>query len=230
MFGGSRSRNRGSPSLVSVDAVVGGYPGPALRLTANGRIADRNAPAEALTRHEGDRWMQGLFAWLASPEGPAQATHHSLVPDDDGAKWIEWTPVSLPDNTVVVFGRDITVEHSLRQALVDSRHRFRDFAELSCDFAWETDDRGVFTYLSDPCPLGYEPGRLIGTAAHDLIADGNLARSPFEARRTVRNADVTLVDRRGTTRRFSVHARPMTDADGRWQGARGVCHRSNADP
>ncbi len=203
--------------------MIAAYPGPAIRLTAMGSIADRNAAANALANAES--WLGLLFRWLSAGDTPAGAVHRSIVDGTLGPKCIEWTPVPLPDNTVLVLGRDVTVEHSLRRALVDSRHRFRDFAELACDFAWETDAKGLFTYVSDPCPLGYEPGGLIGVAADDLIAGGGLARSPFEARSAVRDAPVTLRDRCGEPRRFKVYARPITDAHGTWSGARGICRR-----
>lgn len=227
MFGGNKSRNRdeaAKPS-VSVEAVVSAYPGPAIRLTASGVVADRNAAARALDGADGEAWLNRLYRWLIADEMPPRSVHRSMFDGEMGPRCIEWTPIPLPDNTVLVLGRDITVEHSLRQALVDSRHRFRDFAELACDFAWETDDNGVFTYVSDPCPLGYDPGGLVGMAAHDLVTGEGLARSPFEARSAVRNASVTLQDRSGEPRRFQVYARPIHDASGAWRGARGVCRR-----
>ena len=228
VFGGSRSRNRDGAAIppVSVEAVVGAYPGPAIRLTASGNVADRNTAARTLGEADGEVWLNRLYRWLIADETPSRSVHRSMFDGEMGPRCIEWTPVPLPDNTVLVLGRDITVEHSLRQALVDSRHRFRDFAELACDFAWETDRSGVFTYVSDPCPLGYDPGGLVGVVAHDLVTGGGLARSPFEARSAVRNASVTLQDRSGEPRRFQVYARPIHDANGAWRGARGVCRRA----
>lgn len=207
--------------------MVGAYPGPALRLTATGTVTERNAAADAL----GDDapWLHTLHRWLIAPDTPSRTVHRSSIDGAVGPRYIDWTPVPLPDNTVLVLGRDVTVEHSLRQALVDSRQRFRDFAELACAFAWETDGSGVFTFVSDPCPLGYEPGALIGTPAHDLVWGDGLARSPFEMRSAVRNAPVTLRNRIGQPRRFQVDTRPIAGVDGDWQGARGVCRRLEGD-
>lgn len=231
VFGGGKSRNRGgSPAApVSIEAVVSAYPGPAIRLTSTGNVADRNAAACALGEGNGAAWLVSLFRWLVAAGAPASTGHRSMIDSELGPRCIEWTPVPLPDNTVLVLGRDITIERSLRRALTDSRHRFRDFAELACDFAWETDDSGAFSYVSDPCPLGYDPGGLIGTPAHALVTGAGLARSPFEARKAVRNAPVTLRNRLGEPKRFQVHARPIIDADGVWRGARGVCRRQGAD-
>ena len=212
---------------VSIEAVVSAYPGPAIRLTATGNAVDRNAAALALG--DGDAWLGSLFRWLSTTDMPAATGHRSMINGELVPKCIEWTPVPLPDNTVLVLGRDITIEQSLRRALTDSRHRFREFAELACDFAWETDGSGAFTYVSDPCPLGYDPGGLIGTPAQALVTGQGLARSPFEARNAVRNAPVTLQSRLGEPKRFQVHARPIIDADGVWRGARGVCRRQGTD-
>ena len=72
----------------------------------------------------------------------------------DGPAVVEWTAVALPDNTVALFGRDVTLDINLRDALAESRQRFRDLVDISSDFAWETGTEGrVRLCLAARAPL-----------------------------------------------------------------------------
>ena len=48
----------------------------------------------------------------------------------------------------LIIGRDATLEQNLRNALVESRQRYKDLVECSSDFAWETDAGGRFVFVS----------------------------------------------------------------------------------
>ena len=58
--------------------------------------------------------------------------------------------------TVLLLARDITLERSLRAALIESRQRYKDLVEAASDFAWETDAEGRFTFISSGGALGYQ--------------------------------------------------------------------------
>ena len=49
----------------------------------------------------------------------------------------------------VISTRDITALKEIKQKLVKSETRFKDFAEIAADFLWETDENLNFTYLSE---------------------------------------------------------------------------------
>ena len=49
----------------------------------------------------------------------------------------------------VISTRDITALKEIKQKLVKSETRFKDFAEIAADFLWETDKNLNFTYLSE---------------------------------------------------------------------------------
>jgi len=86
--------------------------------------------------------------------------------------------VVLPwaDSTVaLVLGRDVTLERSLRAALVESRQRYKDLVEISNDFAWETDAEGRFVFVSPRGALGYPATELVGRPAAELLLDAALA-------------------------------------------------------
>ena len=67
--------------------------------------------------------------------------------------------------SVLVLARDITLERSLRAALIESRQRYKDLVEAASDFAWETDAQGRFTFVSSGGALGYSAAELVGAAA-----------------------------------------------------------------
>src|SRR3546814_3704658 len=94
----------------------------------------------------------------------------------------------------LLLGRDVTLERSLRAALVESRQRYKDLVEISNDFAWETDGEGRFAFVSPRGALGYPATALVGRSAHELLLDPSVgddaAASPFTARSMVEEAEL----------------------------------------
>ncbi len=88
-------------------------------------------------------------------KGVGQAFDVAVLPWGDGA-------------AALLLGRDITLERSLRAALIESRQRYRDLVEAACDFAWETDAKGNFSFVSTQGALGYSAAELAGTQAQYL--------------------------------------------------------------
>lgn len=119
-------------------------------------------------------------------------------------------------------GHDSDLEHHLREALIESRQRYKDLVEISSDFAWETDEHGRFTFVSPKGVLGWAPEALLGRPASEFLADPGetnvfLATAPV--------ADVEIWFRRvdGGAARLGIVAVPIHDASGR-RGARGIAH------
>ena len=89
----------------------------------------------------------------------------------------------MTGDTALVIARDITLERSLRVALIESRQRYKDLVEASSDFAWETDSEGRFTFVSPRGAVGYAAGQLVGHRADEVFLDsGGEAASPFATR------------------------------------------------
>lgn len=143
--------------------------------------------------------------------------------------------VVLPwaDGTVaLLLGRDVTLERSLRAALVESRQRYKDLVEISNDFAWETDSEGCFVFVSPRGALGYAATDLVGRSAQELLldhaGDDSAASafgdsSPFKAKATVEEAEIWVCDAQGGEVCLLSTALPLTSDSGAWIGARGVC-------
>jgi PAS domain-containing protein len=226
------------PTPATAAALVEGWPGPALLVTAGAGLTAASAEGRALVQADGPAaaWRQALFAWLNGGAAPVGSTtpsgmteddrrpdrHVSAIPEAGGMRLVEWTAIALPDNTVGLLGRDVTLERALHGALVDSRQRLRDLVDLAADVAFEIDGDGCFAWLSaDPLP-GRRADALIGRPAGELTAGSGLARTVFESRHRQTEVPAMLADAHGQPVPVTVTVRPRADADGRWVGTRGL--------
>ena len=217
---GARTR----PSAAAADLVCR-HPGLALVVAADGTVTSASESIRPLVAAgPSGAWWEDLYGWLSRPDeddGPVR-----LLPlDADGATaMVEWTAVTLPDNTVALFGRDVTLDLNLRDALAESRQRFRDLVDISSDFAWETGSDGRFVYVSPEGALGYSAEALVGRDPDDLLEEHrSVTRSPFQARQPVNRAELWLRRSDGEDACVVAWARPLVDETGAWRGTRGLC-------
>ncbi|WP_348771329.1 diguanylate cyclase [Azospirillum sp. SYSU D00513] len=202
--------------------ITAAYPGPALRLAADGTLAGANAAAEELI--QGDAGLIGeLRGWILSSSVvpglrsvPVEAARGPMV--------VEWAAVPLAGGGALLLGRDATLERQLRQTLTESRQRYKDLVEVSSDFAWETGPDGRFVFVTPKGALGFGPEALIGRDPRDLAIDewGDLPL-PFDTRRPIDQAELWLKRRDGQPACVVASALPLFGPDGAWAGARGVC-------
>lgn len=124
----------------------------------------------------------------------------------------------------MIFVRDVTLETSLRLALVDSRQRYKDFVEISADFAWEIGADLKFAFVSPRGGLGYTADDLIRLDPKALVLDfSSGSDAPFFTSRRLENTEVWLKRADGRAACVVVSATPIVGTDGSWQGARDVC-------
>ena len=112
----------------------------------------------------------------------------------------------------------------LRDALLDSRQRWRDLVIQAADFAFETDEWGRFAFVVPDPALGWSASTLVGQPAELLLADG-VERSSFNPFRTtvaVRRRRAWLKRGDGGVAGLLFAAAPLPDALGRVVGARGI--------
>lgn len=116
----------------------------------------------------------------------------------------------------------------LDTALLDSRQRWRAFAALGADMAWETDADGRLTFLSPDAVLGWPAASLVGHPAHALLmGHGPVGHEPndsdpFRTTQAIRTRRTWLVGADGTGHCLAITAEPVMDAAGRFCGARGI--------
>ncbi|HRW29239.1 MAG TPA: diguanylate cyclase [Emcibacteraceae bacterium] len=99
---------------------------------------------------------------------------------------------------------------------------FKDLVSCSTDFAWETDNKGRFKYVSPNGILGYSAYELNDKRAADLIVgDGGI--NPFDTLDVIHDVEIWLQRSDSTFACVQVSANPIIDNNSTWQGARGVC-------
>lgn len=134
--------------------------------------------------------------------------------------------IPVADGGALAIGREVTLHHNLRAALVESRQRYKDFVEISSDFAWETGPTGAFIFVSPRGALGHAAADLVGSDPLDLLGeDENRADAEeiFQAAVPIEDQDLWLLRADGTTSCVQVSAQPVFDRDGKRVGTRGVC-------
>src|SRR5690606_29352081 len=153
-----------------------------------------------------------------------------LVPACEGGRAAEraFDMVVLPwasGTVALLLGRDVTLERSLRAALVDSRQRYKDLVEASSDFAWETDADGRFVFVSPRGALGYAAEELVGRRPEEFViaAEGADPAFPFLAREPLGEVELRFRAASGSAAWLTAVCRPVFDAEGAWTGTRGLC-------
>lgn len=111
-----------------------------------------------------------------------------------------------------------------------NEQRFRDFAEMAADWFWETGPDLRFTYISERheaitgsspdeilgrTPMERLPGRVKSTKGLEHLFSQLRAHEPFEF-------EYEWPQENGTTRFFRNRGKPLFDANGAFQGYRGV--------
>lgn len=206
------------------------FPGAVLLVGQNNMVIGANPTAEPiaalLTRGGCAELRDAIGAALA---GRAAQVNPLLLPPGDDAKTVglAFDVAVLPwcDGTAaLLLGRDVTLERSLRSALIESRQRYKDLVEAACDFAWETDAEGRFTFVSTRGALGYSAAELVGVPTLYLQIDQTAVQdSPFTTRTPVQDVEIWLRAADGEAACLLLTGLPLTGPDGEWCGTRGLC-------
>lgn len=126
---------------------------------------------------------------------------------------------------------DVTERWKAEELVRASEARFRDFAEISSDWFWETDVEHRFSLITGERlrALGFEPEKLIGLSRWETVG-ADPVTDPFwrdhlavlEARREFRGLEYWLINPIGPARFCRVSGRPFFDQAGVFVGYRGV--------
>jgi len=194
---------------------------PAVLVAADGAVAAANQRAA--------EWLAPLCADAALSAAVASAAVTVLPVAAPRPR--ELTVVPLAAGGALVIGRDATAERVLRDALIESRRRFKELVDLGSDFAWETDADGMFAYVSPRGAIGYGAHALVGRPAASFLLDPALETGalPFLTRAPVVDVDIWLRGADGAPACVATSAVPVLDADGAWCGARGMCRDVTAE-
>jgi diguanylate cyclase (GGDEF)-like protein/PAS domain S-box-containing protein len=203
------------------------YPGPLIVVDAQANARAVNKQGEALVDELNGSQHSYLIALIARTAEARTAQSDFLVMGDHRASiTIELTVIPLMESaSFLVLGRDITLEKNLREALVESRKRFKELIECSSDFVWECDCDGRFAFVTSMGALGYAADMLIGRSARSMVDRRNPVPEPFpfEARQPADRAEVWLRNSTGEPACLLVSSVPMFSQNHQYLGARGVC-------
>lgn len=212
-----RDQEIGRPGLTLAAEAVAGFPGPALLLGRGGAVAPANMAGGRMLA-EADPGLHNALAEIAreAAGGGARLVTLAAVP---GAELL-LLPLA-EDGRVLALLQDAPLAHNLREALIDSRQRYKDLVEISSDFAWETDEAGRFTFVSPQGVLGWTPEALLGRAAAEFLAEPG-EDNVFATSLSVPSAEVWFRRPDGGSACLGIVAAPLRDGAGRMLGARGI--------
>ncbi|MFA7430220.1 MAG: sensor domain-containing diguanylate cyclase [Rhodospirillaceae bacterium] len=149
-----------------------------------------------------------------------------VVNVDDGPPVVyEIVVLNTANDTALVMFQDRTMDSSLRNALTESRARYRDLVVISSEHAWEVDATGAFSFVAPQGFVGHLPNVLIGHPASELIDHDRHVDviNPFTTPVPLTASEVWVRNGAGVSVCLEVAAVPLVDAHGTWLGARGVC-------
>lgn len=89
------------------------------------------------------------------------------------------TVLPLSDDGGLIIASETTLERNLRDALIDTRQRYKGFAQCLSNFSWETNRNGQFVFVSPGGALGYLAKQLTGLDPRDLIDECHQDTAPL---------------------------------------------------
>lgn len=119
------------------------------------------------------------------------------------------------------------------RALQESEARFRDIADSSSDWIWETDAELRFNYFSERAAelLGRPLESLIGKTRDELVIEGGAGQTPahwrehlatLAAHQAFRAFEYPMLGADGSFRQIRVSGKPVFSSDGQFLGYRGT--------
>jgi diguanylate cyclase (GGDEF)-like protein len=127
----------------------------------------------------------------------------------------------MDDIPATPFSASAQGDATLRNALLDSRQRWHDLVAIAADIAYETDQWGRFVFITPDPVLGWPAATLIGQPGELLLAGGSVF-NPFRVTAPVRRRRAWLKCADGSAAMIALAAVPLTDAEGRVVGSRGL--------
>lgn len=173
------------PPLSGLAATFETWPGPVIEVMRDGSVAQANEAGRALVPEVlvGEDSDMRKMVSLAFDAGGSVSDRLEVIRDDKSS-WYECVILPLAVDRALVLVRDETYNLNVRQALFESRQRYRDLVVISSDFAWETDANGVFIFVSPHGAMGYSAEDLVGHHPIEFVIDTEVDRSelPYSTR------------------------------------------------
>ncbi|MBM4444707.1 MAG: PAS domain S-box protein [Chloroflexi bacterium] len=130
-------------------------------------------------------FAQAMAAARQGTAGPtaSQRLELEFLSKDGSALWLDTTVGFIRDaegRPVEIMGvlRDVTERREAEKALRLSEERLRQLIDTTSDWVWETDQRGIYTYVSPRIHgiLGYYPDEVLGRVASAIMPPKSASR------------------------------------------------------
>ena len=101
---------------------------------------------------------------------------------------------------------------------------FKNLIDTSNNFLWETNEKGHFSFISEPNRFGYESNELLGKSPREImnLEASNDAQLPFITKTVLNNVEINLIKADGTVGVLLTSAIPFWTKNNQWNGARGI--------
>lgn len=215
----------------SLQSFLDGYPEAALLVTASGDVVCSNPKGVTLAAMLGESKAAPVSAMIERAAAERAIVNGPVSLNDGGRETVlEISVIPRPaapgegGGDVLVLSEDRTMERNLRSALIESRQRYKDLVEVSSDFAWEVDDRGLFCFVSPGGALGFTPDEMVERSPGDFLihpADGEPV--PFLSRWAIEDTEIVMRSANGNEACVSISCLPLIGDRGEWLGTRGIC-------
>lgn len=184
--------------------------------------------------HPEDRLAVQRTTARAAREGSDYDHEYRLLMPDGSIKYVRAVARATRDSSgrVEFVGSvsDVTATKEAERRLRESEQRFRDYAETASDWFWETGPDHRVTHISQHSETVTTPAGLIGLTRWDIAPDADLEPEKWRQHRVALEAHVPFrdlvyrsKDRSGQPIYVRTSGKPFFDAEGVFQGYRGVC-------
>ncbi|MCU0515949.1 MAG: PAS domain S-box protein [Oscillatoria sp. Prado101] len=118
----------------------------------------------------------------------------------------------------------------VREALQQNEGRFRNLVETACDWVWEVDESGAYTYSNPKVRelLGFEPEEVLGKTIFDLMPPeeafraANICGPIFAQQQPFSCLENTNLHKDGRRVVLETSGVPVFDSEGKFLGYRGI--------
>jgi diguanylate cyclase (GGDEF)-like protein/PAS domain S-box-containing protein len=152
---------------------------------------------------------------------------------DGGDLFVEVTLTKFEEedeNIIHVHWKDLCDRLVLEEELEYSRRRFVEVSEVSSDWMWEVDTKGIYTYVSPRAKdfLGYDAQEIVGTSPFDLMPEDEAKRVAdifvdiVSEQKPFKDLENINIHKDGHEVVLSTSATPMYDMHGEFIGYRGT--------
>ncbi|MGB0629099.1 MAG: PAS domain S-box protein [Alphaproteobacteria bacterium] len=171
-----------------------------------------------------ENWVQKRLAYHASPEGPFGTVLQ-------GDRYLEISDERLSDGSAITRMTDVTDYILSRDALRASEERFRDFAESTSDWMWETDTEHRITWVSESVQQYSDIGiaTMLGKTRWDSLgvdiendAHWRQLRNTMDAEEPIREFRYSRINVEDNHLHRIINGVPFYDEHGVFLGYRGV--------